>query len=138
MPTYIPKSNAKELGKIRVKKQNRDSTAAVRRKVVAMDTETYNGNIFLIADSEGHTLEYPNISFESAAKFLLRFDGGYWVFLYNLGYDAECILKLIPADILKSQYVRNGRQLTFEYHGYSIRYIDRKQLTIRKAFCLVL
>jgi len=133
MPNYIPKSNTKELGKIRVKKQNRDSTAAVRRKVISIDTETHDGNIFLIADSDSHILEYPNISFESVAKFLLRFDEDYWVFFYNLGYDAECILKLIPADVLKSQYVRNDRQLTFEYKGYSIRYIDRKQLTIRRG-----
>ena len=85
----IAKSNPKELGKIRVRKQNRDAARAVARKIVGVDTETDKGDIFLIADSNGNWLDHPNITFENVAKFLMRYDEGYWVFFYNLGYDAE-------------------------------------------------
>ncbi|MBM2819831.1 MAG: Type polymerase [Nitrosarchaeum sp.] len=53
------------------------------------------------------------------------------VFFYNLGYDAECILKLLPESILKSYKWKND--LDFHYNGYRIHYIDRKKLTISKG-----
>lgn len=127
----VPKSNAKELSKIRIRKQNRDGATSSRRKTVTIDTETEDGDIFLIADSNGKYLEYPDITFESVAKFLLRFDNGYWVFFYNIGYDAECILKLLPKEVLNSY--NSKKELKFEYNDYSIHYIDRKQFTIRKG-----
>jgi hypothetical protein len=127
----VAKSNAKELGKIRVRKQNRDAARAVARKIVGVDTETDEGDIFLIADSNGNRLEHPNITFENVAKFLMRYDEGYWVFFYNLGYDAECILKLLPEQVLKSY--RYKKDLKFEYNGYIIHYIEKKQLSIRKG-----
>lgn len=127
---HIPRSNFKELGKIRVRKQNRNPNTSHRRKTVGVDTETENGDIFLISDSDGNKLEYPNITFENVARFLLRYEG-LWVFFYNLAYDAECILKLLPEEILK-QY-RFKKELKFEYNGYEVHYIDRKRLTIRRG-----
>ena len=126
---FIPTSNAKTLDNIRVRKQNRDPNCLEeKRPVVAMDTETDEGNIFLLAVSDGnHT---NDISFEKIAKFLLRYEG-YWIFFYNLGYDAECILKLLPENILKSY--RWKKVLEFEYKGCKIHYIDRKKLTISKG-----
>ncbi|MDE1727481.1 MAG: hypothetical protein KGH89_09515, partial [Thaumarchaeota archaeon] len=69
--------------------------------VIAVDTETDDGNIFLIAVSNGNYLDHPNINFESIAKFLLKYQGKL-IFFYNLSYDAECILKLLPEHVLKS------------------------------------
>ena len=134
MAIRYPVSNAKELGKIRTRKQNRDRASAVKsRKVVGVDTETdQDGNIFLIADSDGRTLEYPDITFENVARFLMRYDEGYYVFLHNVGFDAECILKLIPAEVLKGQYVSGG-DLKFDYAGYTIHYIEKKQFSIKRG-----
>jgi hypothetical protein len=127
----IPVSNAKTLDGIRVRKQNRNlNSIDVPRKTVSVDTETENGNIFLIADSQGNYLEHPNITFENIALFLLRNEGS-WIFCYNLGYDAECILKLLPEKTLKSYKWK--KELEFSYKGYKIIYIDRKKLTISKG-----
>jgi hypothetical protein len=130
----IARSNAKDLTKINTFKiQNRNAAAIDRRKVIAIDTETdsTNGNIFLIAASDGSYIEHPNINFENIAKFLMRYDEGYWIFFYNLKYDAGCILKLIPQSIL-NQY-RRRKSLIFEYLGYVVEYRNNKQLTIRKG-----
>lgn len=125
----IPTSNAKTLDGIRVRKQNRAKNNLEKQKeVVAVDTETENGDIFLIADSEGNFLD--DITFENIVKFLFRHEGK-WIFFYNLGYDAECILKLLPEKILRSYMWK--KELKFQYRGYKIHYIDRKKLTISKG-----
>ncbi|MDE2588533.1 MAG: DNA polymerase, partial [Patescibacteria group bacterium] len=112
-----------------MRKQNRDPNCLDRKRpVVAMDTETDEGDIFLLAVSDGKHLD--DISFEKIAQFLLRYEG-YWIFFYNLQYDAECILKLLPKEILKSY--RWKKVLEFEYKGFKIHYISRKKLTISKG-----
>lgn len=126
----IPRCNGKDLNKIRVKKQNRDANAVDSVRVLGADTETDNGDIFLIALSNGAKIEYPDISFESVANFLLRYEG-HLIFFHNLQYDAECILKLLPETCLK-QYMKT-RDLKFEHNGYVIRYIPKKRLTISKG-----
>lgn len=133
MTSFFPVSNAKELGKIKTRKQNRDRAATSRpRKVIGVDVETDKGDIFLLRDSEGQKLEHPDITFEKVAKFLLRYDEGCAVFFHGIGFDAECILKLIPADVLKKQY-RKGGNLKFQSAGYSVHYIEKKQLSIKKG-----
>ena len=99
---------------------------------MAIDTETDEGNIFLIADSNGRIIDHPNITFERVCDFLLRYDEGHWVFFYNLGFDADCILKLLPGDVLTTQYIRGG-ELKFRYGKYTVHYITKKQLSIRKG-----
>lgn len=127
----IPISNAKTLDGIRVRKQNRNHNSIDKpREIVAVDTETEKGNIFLISDHDGNYLDYPNITFENVVKFLLHYEGK-WIFFYNLGYDAECILKLLPEKILGSYKWK--KELKFEYKGYKICYFDRKKLTISKG-----
>jgi hypothetical protein len=127
----IPTSNAKTLDGIRVRKQNRNPNNLEKLpEIIAVDTETVDGNIFLIADSDGKYLDHPNITFENVAKFLFEYEGK-MVFFYNLGYDAECILKLLPESILKSYKWKN--EMDFHYKGYRIHYIDRKKLTISKG-----
>lgn len=127
----FPTSNAKSLDGIRVRKQHRNpNNLPSAPDIVALDTETVVGNIFLIADSDGKYLDYPNITFENVAKFLIGYEGK-MVFFYNLGYDAECILKLLPENILRSYKWK--KDLEFEYSGYKIHYMDRKKLTISKG-----
>jgi len=124
----LPTSNAKSLDGIRVRKQNRNLNSTELRKFVAMDTETDNGDIFLIADSDGNYLD-GKITFEEVAEFLFHHEGE-WIFFYNLSYDAECILKLLPEHVLKQYKWR--KELRFQYKKYKIHYIDRKKLTISK------
>lgn len=129
MNFFLPTSNCKTLDNIRVRKQNRDPNCLdKKRPVVSMDTETDEGNIFLLAVSDGNYLD--DISFENVAKFLLRYEG-YWIFFYNLGYDGDCILKLLPKEIL--QRYRYKKVLEFQYKGYKIHYINKKKLTISKG-----
>ena len=78
----LPTSNAKSLDGIRVRKQNRNLNSTELRKFVAMDTETHNGDIFLIADSDGTYLD-GMITFEGMAEFLFQHEGE-WVFIFNL------------------------------------------------------
>jgi len=126
----LPTSNAKTLDGIRVRKQNRNLNASkTPRYFVGVDTETDNGNIFLIADSDGNYLD-GTITFERVAEFLFQHEGE-WIFFYNLGYDADCILKLLPEDILK-QY-KWKKELRFQYKKYKIHYIDKRKLTISKG-----
>ncbi|MCV0411259.1 DNA polymerase [Nitrosopumilus sp.] len=129
LQVYTPKSNAKDLTFIKTRKQNRNPNISQRRKTLGADTETVKGNIFLFMLSNGVKLEYPDITFDNIAKLLLKHEG-YWIFFYNLQYDAECILKLLPKDILKTY--KTSKRLDFQYNGYQIRYIPKKQLTIRK------
>jgi len=128
---FIPTSNCKTFDGIGIRKQNRNHNSIdTPREIVAVDTETEKGNIFLIADNDGNYLDYTDITFENVAKFLLRYEGK-WIFFYNLAYDAECILKLLPEEILKSYKWKKA--LVFVYNGYKIHYIDRKKLTISKG-----
>ena len=102
----------------------------MRRKVMALDFEAEDGNAFLLMDSEGKKLDYPNMSFESLVKFLFKYEGK-WCFFWNLGYDALCILKFLPRSVLDSY--KQNRKLKFHYMGYVFHYIPNKQLTIRKG-----
>ena len=129
--TFFPKSNEKSLLNIRVRKQNRNLNCVKHpREVIAVDTETDDGDIFLIADSNGNHLDLDDITFENVAEFLLHHEGK-WIFFYNLSYDADCILKLIPERILKSYKWK--KELSFTIGDYVIHYIDKKKLTIRKG-----
>ena len=125
----IPTSNAKTLDGIRIRKQNRNfNSRKTPKDIVALDTETDNGDIFLIADSDGNYLD--DVSIENIIKFLFKHEGKL-LFFYNLGYDADCILKLLPESILKSYKWK--KELKFQFHKYTIHYIDRKKLTIRNG-----
>ena len=99
------------------------------RKIYAIDTETYKGNIYLIADSEGRFLD--KITPESCLKFLFskRYQGS-WNFFYNIGYDAEVILKLLGNGL--NLYKANGK-LEFKVGEWKIKYIPNKILAIRKG-----
>ena len=85
--------------------QNRDKGRSETRPAHAIDTETWKGDIFLIADSDGDYLDKfkGGISIDSVIKFLTRpkFETS-WNFCYNLTYDASVILKLLDKEILST------------------------------------
>jgi len=127
----IPTSNAKTLNGIRVRKQNRNlNSVRIPRKIVGIDTETDNGNIFLISDDKGNFLDLENITFEKIANWLLSYEGC-WLFCWNLQYDADCIVKLLPEEILRRYKWK--KELRFQYKKFKIHYIDKKKLTISKG-----
>jgi len=110
--------------------QDRRLAKSDLRQVYALDTETdQNGDILIIADSEGRFLD--KITPESCLKFLFskRYQGS-WNFFYNITFDAEVILKLL-GDRLNSY--KQNRKLTFKFNGYTIEYFPNKKLAIRKG-----
>jgi len=132
MAESIPITDYKDLRTLRTHvHQERRLANSNLRPIYALDCETYNGNIILIADSEGVFLDNEAIKAESVISFL--FQSRYkttWNFFYNLGYDAEVILKLL-GNSLKS-YKKTG-SLTFEKGLFKIEYIPNKKLAIRKG-----
>ncbi|CUR51617.1 Type B DNA polymerase [Nitrosotalea devaniterrae] len=129
MGKSIPITDFKDLDKIFTgKKQNRDKAKSDLRKVHALDTETWQGNIFLIADSDGKFLD--NITPESVINFLFnkKYQGS-WNFFYHLEYDAEVILKLLENELFS--YKKN-RKLRFKFKEFTLEYIPNKCLKIRK------
>ena len=126
-----PISNAYNLDKIKQVKQYRRVGASELREIVAIDTETYNGNIIVLADSDGNYIDYPHITMENVISFLFKHVGK-WIFCYNLGFDGDIISKLLG--YLLNQYIETGR-LVFAYvdskgRKYKIKYIENKSLTI--------
>ena len=130
LQVYLPRSNPKELTYIKTRKQNRNVNQSERRKVIGIDTETHDGNIFLICDSDGNFIDHPDISFDSVAEFLFKHEGS-WMFCYNLQYDAECIMKLLPSEVFDPY--RKKKRLRFRYNNYTITYIPKKQFKIQKG-----
>lgn len=130
MAESIPVTDYKNLASLRTNVwQDRREARSDLRSVYALDTETYEGNLFLIADSEGNWLD--EITPESVIKFLFnkRYHGS-WNFFYNLSYDAEVVLKLL-GDRLNSY--KSTRRLVFKFNDYKIEYIPSKKLAIRKG-----
>jgi len=109
-------------------KQNRSPASSGLREIHALDTETRDGDIFLIADSDGEFED--KITPESVISFLFRrkYENA-WNFFYNLTYDAEVILKLLGTEL--NNY-KNSRELIFYHNEYKFTYIPDKCLRIRK------
>lgn len=135
MAKSLSLTDFKDLGTIWTKKrQNRDPATSHKRPTFALDTETYHGNIFLIADSEGRFLD--KISPQSVIKFLFhkKYESS-WNFFYNLTYDAEVILKLLGSELFR---YKNTKHLEFEFEEYKIQYYPAKCLKINKGHHTVL
>lgn len=132
MAEPISITDFKVLSKLFVKHQDRNEARSDLRPVYALDTETdENGNIIVLADSDGSYLELDDITPEKVIKFLFskRFQGS-WNFFYNVTFDAEVILKIF-GDLLYD--FKKTRILKFHYDGYTIEYIPQKKIAIRKG-----
>jgi hypothetical protein len=81
----VPRSKTKDLTYIKTRKQNRNVNQSKRRSTIGIDSETHDGDIFLIYDSDGNFLDHPNISFDAIVEFLFKHEGfGYFVIIYNM------------------------------------------------------
>jgi len=130
MAKSIPVTDYKTLAKLYTKKkQNRDLAKSELRPIYALDTETWNGDIFLIADSDGRYLD--KIAPESVISWLFykKYESS-WCFFYNLSSDAEVILKLLGAEL--ERYKRTGK-LEFQFGKYRIVYYPEKCLKITQG-----
>jgi len=130
MAKSIPVTDYKDVSRLYTKsRQRRDPAQSKLKPIHALDTETFQGNIFLIADSDGKYLD--KISIRSAIDFL--FSKKYqdsWNFFYNLGYDAIVFLKLLGSEL---KIYKNTQRLVFNYNKYKITYIPEKCLRISKG-----
>ena len=127
MAKSVPISNSFDLDRVFTHRFQRRDGARSRQKLIhALDTETWKGNIFLMADSDGRFLD--DISIESVLKFLFhkKYQNS-WNFFYRIGYDAEVILKLLD-ERLKAY--RQTRTLQFRLDDYRLTYIPDKVLRI--------
>src|SRR3989344_9676799 len=130
MAKSIPVTDTKNLAILRTNvHQDRRLAKSDVRPIYALDTETYEGNVFLIADSEGNFLD--KITPESCLTWLFskRYQGS-WNFFYNVTFDAEVILKIF-GDLLYDY--KKTRILRFHYQDYTIEYIPQKKIAIRKG-----
>ncbi len=125
-------TDCNDLSKILVKHQDRCEAKSDLRPVYALDTETdENGNVTILADSEGNYIQLEQITPENLIKFLFskRYQGS-WNFFYNVTFDAEVILKIF-GDLLYD--FKRTRILRLHYQGYTIEYIPQKKIAIRKG-----
>ncbi len=131
MAQPIPITDFKDIRRLRTNRpQNRDPADSELRPIYAFDTETYNENIFLIANSEGNFLD--DITPQSVLEFLsVKKYQKSWNFFYPLGYDAEVILKLLGKELYS--YSWRKRDLVFNFEKYKITYIPDKCLRIAKG-----
>lgn len=121
-----------DINRSSVDKQLREATWLDGKEIVAFDTETSSGDIFMISvsgpgytlviDNDGESLT-PERIFNTLTK--KRFRGKCNVF-FNLKFDASVILKVLPQE--KCEKLRiNG---LIEYKQYEIKYIPGKFLKI--------
>ena len=131
MAESISLTDFKSLKQIRTKlHQDRRKAVSQSRKVFGIDTETdENGNITLLADSDGNWLD--DITAENLIKFLhsKRYQNS-WSFFYNITFDAEVILKTLGETL--NNY-KKTRKLVFKLNKYRIEYIPNKKLAVRKG-----
>ena len=86
------------------------------RPVCAIDTETYQGEAKLIADSWGNYLLDGSV--DGILSFLThsRFRKTH-IFAYNLQYDAEAILKMLPEENITDLTTENKT----DYRKYHLK-----------------
>ena len=93
-------------------------------KISALDTEVPEANISLLCTP---TESYDISTWEEfTSKFMVRKNLKTIFFCYNLRYDSQAILKLLPYDVL----IQLWKEKKIEYEGYRILYIPKKMLQI--------
>ena len=125
-PKSLKITKVKNLKKLASKvPQNRDNARSDLRPIHALDTETWQGDIFLLADSDGDFIDtyMQGITIDSVIEFLTRskYENS-WNFFWNLNYDASVILKLLGKDILSTY--RKKRAFRFEYKKYHFYFLQ--------------
>ncbi|MEX0861601.1 DNA polymerase [Nitrosopumilus sp.] len=130
MADSIGITDYKDLSKLYTgRTQNRDLAQTYLHDIHGVDTETWNGDIFLIADSDGRYLD--KITPNSVINFLFskKFENA-WNFFYNIEYDAGVILKLLGNRL---NIFKTTKNLHFTYNDYTLDYIPKKRLRVSKG-----
>lgn len=105
---------------------------AENKEIVAFDSETKDGDIFMITTSspektfiyeDNANILEPERIFDIVTQKYFRNTLNVW---FNLGFDAEVILKVLPEDKLKRLQVLN----VVEWNNYRIKYLPNKFLRI--------
>ena len=141
MTSGIPESELKDLSLLKTDVRQFRSIADTKKYIQfrGFDTETHEGNVFLICNSDGDYLD--KIAPDSLIKFLFNKNNELTNnFFYNLAFDGEVIIKaifgkyleFIPRELQKEIKV-DRIKMKFEYRGYKIRYIPEKMLSISKG-----
>jgi len=107
---------------------NRSLTKDIVHPVNALDTETLNGYVKIIADQRGDWIEPVSIDdileYMTQSKFRSAHN-----FFYNIRYDYQAILKHMDHDLIKELY-ESGK---VQYDDYRIKYIPKRLFSITKA-----
>jgi len=134
----VPVTRFKTLRHLKKKKQWRRKATSDLRKIYALDTEaTSKGQMLLLADNDGNRLDLSKITLENTLKFLTskRYENT-WCFFWNLHYDARVFLRMILPLLSEkdlSKYYHTGKcSITIKDTKYSIHYIEKRKLSIRK------
>lgn len=136
LDSSLPITDVCTLKKINVyEHQDRNFKPFRYRRSIGWDTETINGNICVIANSDEKPLRDPTI--DSLFDFLLtkRYQYAINWFYCPKGYDMEVILKFLPREELdKCKDPNKDRQIpVFRYGDYKLTYIPMKKLSITKG-----
>ena len=95
-------------------------------KYSSLDTETPEGNIALLCTpSECYNIETWE---DFTSRFMVTKNLGTTFFTWNLRFDSQAILKLLPYDKLIELWKAKKHKIS--YKGYRITYIPKKLLTI--------
>lgn len=103
------------------------------KNVIALDTETRDGTCFLLGwykdENMNGIIRITNIA--RALTFLLSHQLiRAYLFCYNLTFDAQAIIKLMPYDIIKNLASIGEADCTIDNVTYTIRYIPGKLLKV--------
>ena len=97
-------------------------------KYSALDSETPEGNIALLCTpTESYNVETWE---DFTSKFMVQKNLRTIYFCWNLRFDAQAILKLLPYDKLVELWKAKDNRI--EYEGYRITYIPKKMLIISR------
>ena len=95
-------------------------------KISSLDCETPEGNLALICTpNESYNIETWE---DFTSKFMVKKNLKTLYFTYNLRFDAQAILKLLPYDKLVELWKAKDNRIEFD--GYRITYIPKKMLVI--------
>jgi len=112
---------------LRFKKQYRNKRIDKELKpIIGWDSETdYNGNIWLLGNSENRYILYPDLDsillFMSNKRYRNKLN-----LFFNIQFDVSVILKKLPEDKL-FEIADTGNTT---YNGYKLKYIDKKYFSI--------
>lgn len=106
---------------------NRILTKDLIHTVNALDTETLDGYVKVIADNRGDWIEPDNIddlfTFMTQRKYRNAHN-----FFYNIRFDYQAVLKHLDHDLIKELY-ETGKT---SYDGYKIKYIPKRLFSLTK------